>query len=115
MQWLCTDERTKAMISIGCPIGWASYTGQVDVMRNLIGFGADPNETNAILCNGLRPLLVASQNGKLDTMKFLADECNQDIRMCDSSSSRDIIENIKIRLIGCTEVGQEEATLLKKK
>ncbi len=75
VQWLCTDERTKAMISIGCS-RWASYTVQIVIMRNLIGFGADPNKTNAVLCNGLRPPLVASRNGKLDTMNFLADECN---------------------------------------
>ena len=55
-------------------------------MRDLIGFGADPNKTDAVfLRNGLRPLLVASQNGQLDAMKFLVDECNQDIRMRDSS------------------------------
>lgn len=94
VQWLCTDERTKAMINIGCPIGWAAYTGQVDIMRDLIRFGADPNKTDAVLWNGLPPLLVASQNGKLDAMKFLVDECNQDIKMRDSSG-RDIIGNIK--------------------
>lgn len=94
VQWLCTDERTKEMINIGCPIGWASYTGQVDIMRDLVAFGADPNKTDAVLWNGLPPLLVASQNGQLDAMKFLVDECNQDIGMCDSSG-RDIIGNIK--------------------
>ncbi len=94
VRWLCTDERTKAMINIGCPIGWAAYTGQVDIMRDLIGFGADPNKTDAVLWNRLPPLLVAAQNGKLDAMKFLVDECNQDIKMCDSSG-RDIIGNIK--------------------
>ena len=82
------------MINIGCPIGWASYTGQVDIMRDLVGFGADPNKTDGVLWNGFRPLLVASQNGQLDAMNFLVDECNQDIRICDSSG-RDIIENTK--------------------
>ena len=83
VKWLCTDERTRELIHLGCPIGWAGYTGQVEIMRLLVSYGADPANTDAILWGGVPPLFVAAQNGQLDALKFFVDECNQDIGMLD--------------------------------
>ena len=93
VKWLCEDERTKGMIDIGCPVGWAAYTGQVEIMRFLVAEGADPAKTDAVLWSGLQPLLVAAQNGQLEAMKYLVNECDQDITMKDRSG-RDLLKSI---------------------
>lgn len=93
VKWLCTDDRTKALVKIGSPVGWAGYTGKVEIMRYLVSQGADPANTDAVLWGGTAPLLVAAQNGQLESMKFFVDECKQDIRMKDSSG-KDILKQI---------------------
>jgi len=93
VQWLCSDERTKAMVNIGSPIGWACYTGQVEVARMLLRHGANPGMTDVVLFNCLPPLMVAAQNGQLDAMKFLVEECKQDINMIDGAG-RGVLKNI---------------------
>ena len=87
VRWLCTDARTKDLINIGCPVGWAGYTGQVDIMRQLVSYGADPSKTDDVLWNNTLPLFVAAQNGKLDAVKFYIEECKQDIGMIDDEGS----------------------------
>jgi hypothetical protein len=83
VKWLCTDQRTKALIHIGCPIGWAGYTGQVEIMRLLVTYGADPGSTDDILFGQTPPLMVAGQNGQLEAMAFYVHECQQDVKMVD--------------------------------
>jgi ankyrin repeat protein len=94
VEWLCTDDRTKALVKVGSPVGWACYTGQVDIARALVAHGADPNATDAVLWTGTPPLLVAAQNGKLEAMKYLVEELGQDIHMRDPRG-RDIMWSIK--------------------
>jgi hypothetical protein len=84
VRWLCTDPRTRGLMTIGSPIGWASYTGEVDVARVLVAHGADPAATHTILWGGVPPLFAAAQNGKLEAMKYLVEELGQDIRMTDN-------------------------------
>jgi ankyrin repeat protein len=94
VKWLCTDERTKALVSIGCPVGWACYTNKIDIARYLVSdCGADPAKTDVVLFNHLPPLFLAAQNGHLDAMQYLVDECGQDIHMRDKAG-RDVLENI---------------------
>ena len=51
VEWLCANEQTKDLVSIGCPVGWASYTGQVEIARLLVSYGADPGKTDVVLFN----------------------------------------------------------------
>jgi hypothetical protein len=83
VRWLCTDPRTRGLVTIGSPIGWASYTGEVDVARVLVAHGANPAATHIILWDGCPPLFAAAKNGQLEAMKYLVDELGQDIRMTD--------------------------------
>jgi MYND finger/Ankyrin repeats (3 copies) len=95
VKWLCTDDRTKALVSIGSPVGWACYTNKIDIARYLVtSCGADPGKTDVVLFNNLPPLMLAAQNGHAAAMKYLVDECGQDIRMLDGAG-RDVIENIR--------------------
>ena len=80
VEWLCTDERTKALVTCGAPVGWACYTGQVAIGKRLVAHGADASATDAVLWGCLPPLHVAAQNGKLEAMKWLVDELGHDIR-----------------------------------
>lgn len=93
VKWLCTDERTKGLVSIGCPIGWACYTNRIEIARYLVSCGADPGKTDVVLFNHVPPLLLAGQNGHLEAMQYLVDECGQDIHMRDTAG-RDVIGNI---------------------
>eukprot|EP00980_Cylindrotheca_fusiformis_P026710 scaffold17050_cov79-Cylindrotheca_fusiformis.AAC.1 len=92
VKWLCTDERTKPLIRIGCPIGWAGYTGKVEVMRLLVSYGADPARTDSILL-GNPPLLAAGYNGQLEALKFYVNECHQDVNMLGRDGTN-LLENI---------------------
>lgn len=92
--WLCTDTRTKDLINVGCPVGWAGYTGQVDIMRQLVSYGADPSKTDDVLWSKTIPLFVAAQNGKLDAVKFYVEECNQDIGIIDDEGNN-ILKHIE--------------------
>lgn len=95
MEWLLTDDRTKSLVRIGSPVGWAAYTGQLEIMRLLVQHGADPAATHQVLWGGApSPLLVAAQNGKLEAMKYLVNECNQDVRMKDPRG-KGILENVE--------------------
>ena len=81
VKWLCTDERTKPLLQIGCPVGWSCYTGQVDIARLLVKeYKVNPRRTDDFLWVGLSPLFVAAQNGQLEAMKFLVDECGMNIK-----------------------------------
>jgi hypothetical protein len=81
VSWLCKDPRTKALVRVGSPVGWAAYTGQTEIMRLLVTVGADPAATDAVLWSFQPPLLVAASNGKCESMKYLVEECGQDIGM----------------------------------
>jgi len=94
VKWLCTDERTKTLVHIGFPIGWAGYTGQVEIMRYLVNQGVDPSKTDPALFGSTEPLFVAAQNGQLDSLKFYVDECKQNIEMKDQHG-KDILKHIK--------------------
>ena len=58
----------------GCPDGWASYTGQVEIARKLVAFGADSKTTDYVIFYNCPPLLLAAENGQLESMKFLVEE-----------------------------------------
>jgi len=94
VKWLCSDERTKPMVSIGCPVGWACYVGRIQIARVLVEAGADPGSTDDVLFNRVPPLLLAAQNGRLEALKYLVEECGQNIRMTDHEG-RDILRSIK--------------------
>lgn len=94
VKWLCTDERTKVLIKHGCPVGWAGYTGRVEIMRYLVSKGVDPAKTDPILWSNQPPLLVAASNGQFEACKFLVEECNIDVKMKDLHGN-DIIKSIK--------------------
>jgi len=81
VKWLISDERTKGLVTVGAPVGWACYTGRVEVARALVAAGADPTATDEGLWGNLPPLLTAAQNGQLEIMKWLVDDLGQDIRM----------------------------------
>jgi len=49
----------------GSPVGWACYTGQLEIAKSLVRMGADAAATDAVLWGGLPPLLVAAQNGQV--------------------------------------------------
>ena len=93
VEWLCTDDRTKSLLHEGCPVGWACYTGQVDIVKKLVAFGADPTKTDQVLFYNCPPLLMAAENGQVEAMKYLVDELGQDINMV-GPSGRNIIESI---------------------
>jgi hypothetical protein len=81
VEWLCNNSRTKSLVRVGSPVGWAAYTGQTDIMRLLVTFGADPGATDAVLWSFQPPLLVAASNGKCESVKYLVEECGQKIGM----------------------------------
>eukprot|EP00980_Cylindrotheca_fusiformis_P026631 scaffold16700_cov119-Cylindrotheca_fusiformis.AAC.1 len=83
VKWLCTDERTKPLVDIGCPIGWASYAGNVEVMQLLVRYGADPRKSDRYCFDYLPPLMLAGMGGQLEALKFFVNDCKQDIRMVD--------------------------------
>jgi len=95
VNWLCTDGRTKDLIEVGCPVGWAGYTGQVEIMRQLVRYGADPSKTDDVFWCNTPPMLVAAQNGKLDAVKFYVEECNQDLGMVDNEG-KNILKHIEM-------------------
>lgn len=83
VDWLCEDSRTKSLVKTGSPIGWAMYTGRLDIARTLKSHGADHVATDAVLWNFKPPLLVAASNGQVEAMQFLVGECGQDIGTLD--------------------------------
>jgi hypothetical protein len=95
VKWLCTDGRTKDLIHVGCPVGWAGYTGQVEIMRQLVSYGADPSKTDNVFWCSTPPLFVAAQNGKLEALKFYVEECKQDIGMVDDEGNN-VLKHIEL-------------------
>lgn len=84
IKWLCTDERTKSFVNIGCPVGWSCYTGQVDIARLLVEvYNVDAHKTDNILWNSLSPLFVAASNGQFEALEFLVNECGMNIKDVD--------------------------------
>ena len=95
VEWLCTDDRTKCLINEGCPVGWACYTGKVDVARKLVQHGADSTKTDYTLFYNCPPLLVAAENGQVEAMEFLVDEMGHDIHMV-GPTGRDLLKSIMV-------------------
>ena len=79
VKWLTSDPRTASLINIGTPVGWACYTDRVDIARHLVKLGASPEKTTETLWNHRPPLLAAAENGKLNAVKFLVEECGLSI------------------------------------
>ena len=84
VEWLCTDTRTSALLKFGAPVGWACYTGRVEVARALVAHGASATATTAALWNHCPPVLVAASNGQLEAMQWLVNELGHDIRTVDA-------------------------------
>ena len=95
VEWLCTDDRTKCLINEGCPVGWACYTGKVDIARKLVQHGADSTKTDYTLFYNCPPLLVAAENGQVEAMEFLVDEMGHDIHMV-GPTGRDLLQSIMV-------------------
>lgn len=95
VEWLCTDDRTKSLIHEGCSVGWACYTGQVEIARRLVAHGADPGKTDDVLFYKCPPLLMAAENGQLEAMQYLVNELGQDIHMVGPTSGRNVIDSIQ--------------------
>lgn len=93
VDWLCTDERTTCLMSAGCPVGWACYTGRVEIAKKLVQYGVDPAKTDPVLFHCAQPLIVAAENGQLEAMKYLVDELGHDIHMV-GPSGRDVLKSI---------------------
>jgi len=79
VQWLLSDPRTASLIEVGSPVGWACYTGRIEVARMLVDNGAFPNATHEGFWNSRHPLLAAAENGMIDSVQFLVEECGIDI------------------------------------
>lgn len=79
VEWLVTDPRTSLLTQVGAPVGWACYTNQVEVARYLVQHGASPEATNEIFWDHRPPLLAAAENGKLEAVQFLVEECKVSI------------------------------------
>ena len=94
VKWLCDDERTKGLIGVGSPVGWAGYTGQIETMKLLVEYGADPGKTDEVLFRSQPPIMVAASNGQLDVLKYYVEECGQDINMVDNHG-KGIVSYIK--------------------
>jgi len=82
VEWLCNDSRTQGLIGIGSPVGWACYTGQVEIAKVLVDRGANPAANHPSLW-GEHPLLCAAQNGQFEAVKWLVEDMGQNIRMVD--------------------------------
>ena len=95
VEWLCTDERTRPLVAVGSPIGWACYTGRLEVARTLLRHGADAAATHEALWGGVPPLFAAAQNGHLELMKWLVDEAGQDLHAVDSRGLG-VLEHIEL-------------------
>lgn len=76
--WLCNDPRTKLLVHLGCPVGWACHSGSLQILRQLVHWGADPNKTGPSLSH-LPPLLVAAEKGHKRPMTFLVGQCGVNI------------------------------------
>jgi len=94
VKWLCDDERTNGLIGVGSPVGWAGYTGQIETMKLLVEYGADPGKTDEVLFRSQPPIMVAASNGQLDVLKYYVEECGQDINMVDNHG-KGIVSYIK--------------------
>lgn len=81
VKWLLADPRTKAMVNVGAPLGWACYTNQISVARLLVKHGAAVDSTTDIFWNGRPPMLAAAENGSLETVKYLVEECGVPISL----------------------------------
>jgi hypothetical protein len=79
VQWLISDPRTTSLVDVGTPVGWACYTGRIEIARLLVNKGVSPNATHEGFWDSRPPLLAAAENGKLDAVKFLVEECGIDI------------------------------------
>jgi hypothetical protein len=78
---LCKHPVTAATVKTGAPVGWACYTGQVELAKMLVRYGADPALTDVPLWGSRPPVHVAAANGQLLAMKWLVEECKQDIHV----------------------------------
>jgi hypothetical protein len=83
VEWLCTDERTRTLLTFGAPVGWACYTGRVEVARVLVAHGASATATTAALWGHCPPILAAASNGQLEAMQWLVSELGHDVRTVD--------------------------------
>ena len=98
-EWLATDPRSRRLVKVGAPVGWALYTNRVKLARMLVAKGADATATDAVLFGCRPPLLVAAGNGQLLALQFLVEELGFDIHETDRLG-RGILETIASETAG---------------
>jgi len=98
-EWLATDARSRPLLTVGAPVGWALYTNRVKLARMLVKHGADAAATDAVFFGCRPPLLVAASNSHLLAMQYLVDELGHDIRTTDRHG-RGILATISIESAG---------------
>lgn len=89
VKWLLTDPRTASLVHSGAPVGWACYTGRVEIAKLLVSHGASSHATDEAMYFHRAPLLMAAENGKLEAMRWLVEEQGHDIRTVQSTSDGD--------------------------
>lgn len=95
VEWLATDPRTSLLLLVGSPVGWSCYTDQVEVAQYLVQHGASPEATDEVFWDHRPPILAAAENGKLEAVKFLVEECNVSIStQCRGNGILDHIQNM---------------------
>eukprot|EP00594_Rhizosolenia_setigera_P005872 CAMPEP_0178945470 /NCGR_PEP_ID=MMETSP0789-20121207/3754_1 /TAXON_ID=3005 /ORGANISM="Rhizosolenia setigera, Strain CCMP 1694" /LENGTH=605 /DNA_ID=CAMNT_0020625367 /DNA_START=1 /DNA_END=1818 /DNA_ORIENTATION=+ len=107
-EWLSTDERTKIMLtrSDSAPVAWACYTNKVELARMLVKNGANSRATTETVWVFKPATHLASENGSFLALKFLVEECGNDINECDTFGN-DIRASLRVnnkawaRIAGC--------------
>jgi hypothetical protein len=96
VQWLVSEEpRTGPLLDVGSPVGWACYTNRVEIARYLVQHGASASATDEIFWDSRPPLLAAAENGHLEAVKFLVEECG--VSMATTKwNGHDIFEHIEM-------------------
>lgn len=96
MKWLLTDPRTASLVHSGAPVGWACYTGRVEIARLLVSYGASSHATDDAMYSHRPPLLLAAENAQLESMRWLVEEQGHDIRTVRSATdNRGVLDALR--------------------
>lgn len=106
VEWLCDEQRTKALVHAGYPVGWAAYAGHEEIIRVLASRGAGLVGTDVGLWNHQSSVLAAASNGKLDVMKHLIKRYGEPISFTGRAHrGRVFWKQLKVFPTGATPMG----------